>query len=177
MSKAMNLIKKTDKVMEWLTKIAAYVAAAALVFNMVIVVLYVISRTFNHAIIGVEEYVSFGQVIVIALGLGYTQFSKGLVHVGFFMKKLPKAGPMIAWVIDNYLAAVISVFWVIESVKHIPAVKQITQVLMAPQKPIYIAMTIGIIVYCIAQLYETFRVTVGIFDKDVRADVVEHWPA
>ena len=177
MSKAMNLIKKTDKVMEIVTKIVAYVAAGALIFNMLIVVLYVVTRTFNHAIIGVEEYVAFGQVLVIALGLGYTQFSRGLVHVGFFMKKLPKAGPMIAWVIDNYLAAILSVFWVIESVKHIPAVRQMTQVLSISMKPFYIIMTVGIIVYCIAQLYETFRVTVGIFDRDVRTDVKENWPA
>ena len=38
MSKAMNLIKKTDKVMEIVTKIVAYVAAGALIFNMLILV-------------------------------------------------------------------------------------------------------------------------------------------
>lgn len=177
MSKAMNLIKKTDKVMAVFTRSAAYVAAAALVFNMMIVVLYVITRTVNHAIIGVEEYVAFGQVVVIALALGYTQNTRGLVHVGFFMKKLPKAGPMIAWVIDNYLATIVSIFWVIESIKHIPAVRQQTQVLAAPMKPFYIIMTIGVVVYCIAQIYEAFRVTVGVFSKPVREDVISHWPA
>jgi len=163
--------------MDIFVKIAAYFAAGALIFNMMIVVLYVITRTFNHAIIGVEEYVSFGQVLVIALGLGYTQFSRGLVHVGFFMKKLPGPGPMIAWVLDNYLALIVSVFWLIESVKHIPAVRQLTQVLSAPMKPFYIIMTIGVAVYCIAQIYETIRVTIGVFDKDVRSDVKANWPA
>ncbi len=173
----MSIVKKIDLIVEKSTRYVAYIGALALLFNMAIVVVYILTRVFGHALVGTEEYVAMGQVILIAMGFAYTQHSRGLVHVGFFMKKLPGPGPMIAWVLDNWIAALVCVLWVYESVIRYPLTKQTSQILGLPFKPFFLVMTIGITIYTLSQIYEAVRCTVGLFNKELRQEIEENWPA
>lgn len=173
----MKVFKTFDKATNIITKSIGYIAALALIFNVIIVLANVVLRVGGSSIVGTEEYISMGEVVLIFLALGYTQYTHGLVHVCFFMKKLPKLGPVIAWTIEQYIACAVAALWFIETVKHIPAVKSVTTALLIPHRPFYGVIAVGIAVYFIAQLYEAIKSTIAIFNKDVREDVVENWPA
>ena len=173
----MNAVKKLDRITEIITKIFAYIAGIALLFNVVIILANVVMRPFGSAVIGVEEYVSVSEVVLIFLALGYTQYTHGLVHVAFFMKKFPKLGPVILWTIHQWVGVVVIAMLTYQSVLRVPSVKQVTTALLIPYKPFYAVIALGSAIYLIAQLYEAIKSTVAIFNKEVREDVIASLPA
>ena len=173
----MKTISKLDRIVELFTRVFAYVAACALIFNVIIILANVVLRAFGSSVIGTEEYVSLAEILVIFLALGYTQIHHGLVHVCFFMKKLPGVSSMVMWTIHMWVASVIVALWVYQTWVRIPNVSQVTQSLLIPLQPFYGVIMVGCIVYLVAQLYEAIKCTVGIFHKDIREDVMANWPA
>lgn len=173
----MNTIKKLDKITDIITRIFAYISCAALLFIVAIIIANIIGRSINKSIIGVEEYYSLAEVVLIALALGYTQHQRGLVHVGFFMKKLPKLGPVIVWAVNQWfgVAVIAALAW--QSILRVSTMKQVSTSLLIPFKPFYAIIAIGCFVYLIAQLYEAVKSTAAIFNKEVREDVVANFPA
>ena len=85
----MKTVRTLDKITGIITKACAIVACVSLLFIVVIIIANIVGRSMGKAVIGVEEYFSMAEVVLIALALGYTQHQHGLVHVGFFMKKFP----------------------------------------------------------------------------------------
>ncbi len=144
---------------------------------MLLIVAYIISRVFGVAIIGTEEYVSLAQVIVISIAFGYTHFNRGLVHVGFFMKKLPGKGSYIAWLLDNWISAAVCILWAYQSFTRYPFVKQASTMLNIVHKPFYLVMTIGISIYALSQLFDAIKCTVGLFNKDLCQEIQDDYPA
>lgn len=173
----MKTINKISRVVNIITKAFAYVSAVALLFNIAIILLNVVLRAFGKAVIGTEEFVSVSEVVLIFLALGYTQYNRGLVHVAFFMKKLPGLGPVIAWALHQWIGAVVVALLVYETVLRVPMVKQFTTALLIPYKPFYVVIAVGFSVYLLAQIYEAVKSTVAIFNAEVRQDVVDNLPA
>ena len=173
----MKTVKTLDKISGIIAKAFAIVACVSLLFIVVIIIANIIGRAAGKAIIGVEEYFSMAQVVLIALALGYTQHQHGLVHVGFFMKKLPKVGPFIIWALNQWVgvAVVAALLW--QTIERVPMVKQVTTALRIPLKPFYAVVAIGFAVYLLAQLYEAVKATVAVFNKEVRAQVESELPA
>ena len=95
----MKFLQSFNKSTNVVTKIGGYIGACALIFNVVIVLANTILRAAGSSIVGTEEFISMGEVVLIFMALGYTQFTHGLVHVCFFMKKLPTAAGTLqnAW--------------------------------------------------------------------------------
>lgn len=158
-------------------RVFAYAAACALIFNVVIILANVVLRAFGSSVIGVEEYVSLAEVVLVFLALGYTQYSHGLVHVCFFMKKLPGILSMVMWTIHMWLASLVVFLLVQQTMVRIPAVSQVTQSLLIPLKPFYMVVLVGCVVYLIAQLYEAIKCTIGLFNKELRQEIMNNWPA
>ena len=173
----MKIVKLLDRISAVVSKVFAYIAACALLFNVVIILANVVLRWFGSSVIGTEEYVSLGEVVLIFLALGYTQYSHGLVHVCFFMTKIPGIGSMLAWTIHMWLASLVVALLVYETAQVIPSVTQVTQSLLIPLQPFYVVLLVGCVVYLIVQLFEAIKCTVGLFNKEIRAEVMENWPA
>ena len=174
----MKFLNVFGKITDYATRIFAYVAAAALVFNVVIVLINVILRAFGSSVMGVEEYISMGEVVLIFLALGYTQYNKGLVHVCFFMKKIPgKIGPMISWAFCHWISVAVIIVLAWQTLERIPLTKQATTSLLIPYKPFYVVIFIGCILYGLAQLYEALKATVALFNSEVREQVMAELPA
>ena len=93
----MKTLNKIDKIDGYIGIAGCVVAGLALAFNFGIIVIDVIRRfVFHNAIRGSAEYVSLAETVLIFFGMAYTQHKKGMVHVTFFMRKLPGIGSMIA---------------------------------------------------------------------------------
>lgn len=175
----MKTINRIDNIVGIIMRVFAYAAACALIFNVVIILANVVLRLkiFGSSVIGVEEYVSLAEVVVIFLALGYTQYNHGLVHVCFFMKKLPGILSMVMWTIHMWLASLVVFLLVQQTWVRIPNVNQVTQSLLIPLQPFYCVVLVGCAVYLVAQLYEAVKCTIGIFNKELRQDIMNNWPA
>lgn len=173
----MKTIKQADRVVDIITHVFAYIGAAALLFNVVIILLNVLLRAFGSSVVGVEEYVSLAEVVMIFMAIGYTQWKGGLVHVCFFMKKIPGIGSMIMWTIHMWLASAVIFLLIYQTWVRIPNVNQVTTSLLIPLQPFYVVLLVGCIVYLIAQMYEAVKCTVGLFNKELRQEIMNSWPA
>lgn len=173
----MNTLLKVNKVTEVIATAFACVAGVALLFNVAVIVANVILRAAGNAIVGVEEYVALSEILVIFLALGYTQSKHGLVHVCFFMKKIPGKGALIMWTINMWIAVAILVCLVYETFNHAPAVRQVSTALLIQFRPFYYVIGVGSVVWLIAQLFDAVKSTIGLFNKEVAEDVIENWPA
>lgn len=174
----MKTVKKIEKGVDIFTRVFGYVAVLALVFNMSVIVIDVFCRyVLKSAIIGSNEYVQLGQTVLIFMGLAYTQFNRGLVHVAFFMKKLPKLSPVVVWALQGWVSAVVCALLTYAAWTRIPFIRQSTTSLLIPFKPFYYVMAVGFFVYAVATLFDAVKSTVGIFNKEVRQEVIDNWPA
>ena len=173
----MNVFKKLGKALDYLTKACAYVAGAALIFNVLIIVAYIVSRALGKAFIGTEEYVAMGQVILISMALGYAHHNRGLVHVGFFMKKLPGFFPMVVWTLNAWIATIVCALWSYVSIRRYPFIRQTTTMLTIPFKPFFFMLTIGVIVYTVSQFFEAVKCTAGLFNKEIGQEIKDNWPS
>lgn len=177
----MNTIKKIEKGMNAFTWAFNYIAIAALTFNVLIIVIDVVRRRFfGSAIIGSSEYVSMAEIVLIFCALGYTQYNHGLVHITFFMKKFPKQAPIVLWTMHEWLGAIITVLLTYASWMQAGVVKKYgitTTSLQIPHYPFHIIMAVGFFAYAVVQTFSAVKSTVGLFNKEVRQDVMDNWPA
>ena len=173
----MQFFKKFEKAMGAVLKVVSNIASLIMIIMMLLIVAFVAGRPFNKVLLGTEEYVALFQVVMVGLGLAYTQHNKGFVHVGFFMKKLPAQLPMIAWTLGQWTAAIICVFWTYESVLRVPVVKSLSQVAALPYKPFMAVFTVGIVLLTISQTFEAVKCTIGLFNKEIRQEIQDEWPA
>ncbi len=177
----MKILKNIEKAMNIFTWIFCFAAIVALTFNVLIIVVDVISRyLFDAAIIGSSEYVSVAEVILIFLALGYTQYNHGLVHITFFMKKFPKLSPVILWTLHEWLSTGVAALLTYASWMQAGVIDKLhltSTALQIPFYPFYIIMMIGFFVYTVVQLYGAFKSTIALFNKEVRQDVMDNWPA
>ena len=173
----MNVFRKMEKALDYLTRAFAYAAGAALIFNVLIIVAYIARRAMGKVFIGTEEYVAMGQVILISMALGYAHHNRGLVHVGFFMKKLPGFFPMVVWTLNAWIATIVCVLWSYISIRRYPFIRQTTTMLTIPFKPFFFMLTMGVIVYTVSQLFEAVKCTAGLFNKEIGREIKDNWPS
>ncbi len=176
-----NKVKKAEKYLGYFASAFAYVSIAALTYLMMVIVVDVFGRKFfNYSIIGSSEYVSLAESIVIFFALAYTQHKKGLVHIAFFMKKLPGLSPMVLWTLHEWCGAFIVGLLTYASWLHFIFTRKVnmsTTALLIPFYPFYLLMAVGFFAYFIVQLFCAVKSTIGLFNPEVRRDVMDNWPA
>lgn len=177
----MKTFKKVEKYLGIFSKGFCLVGVAALTFNVLIIVIDVFCRfVLKSAILGSNEYVSLAESIAIFFALAYTQHNNGLVHVTFFMKKFPKLTPLALWTFHEWCGTAIAVLLTYASWLQVGIVSKThasTTALLIPFYPFYVLMTIGFAAYTLVQLYSAVKSTAGFFNKEVRQDIIENWPA
>lgn len=177
----MNTIKKIEKWLDVFSWVFCAVGILALTFCVLIIVYDVFSRfVLKSAIIGSGEYVSMAEVVFVFLALAYAQHNHGLVHITFFMRMLPKICPVIVWTINEWLGTAIVILLTYASWLQAGVVNKTglaTTSLLIPLYPFYIIMAIGFFAYAIVQAFSAVKSTVGLFNEEVRQDVIKNWPA
>ena len=93
------------------------------------------------------------------------------------MKKLPKLGPVIAWMLEQWVSIVVAALWLYQTIKRIPMVNQVTTSRLIPHKPFYVVIAVGVAMYMLALIYEAVKSTIALKNEKVREDLVESWPA
>jgi TRAP-type C4-dicarboxylate transport system permease small subunit len=81
-------MKTFDKVLGSITEKIAWIAQAAMVACMILVVSDVIKRIFTTGIYGVIELVEFIAGIILSMGIGYLTFVRGHVAVDVMVMRL-----------------------------------------------------------------------------------------
>lgn len=174
-------LDKADKIVGYIGIFGCIVAGIALTFNFGIIVVDVFRRLFGmKAILGSQEYVSLAETVLVFFGMAYTQHKKGMVHITFFMRMLPKSGPMISWVFVNWLSAIVGVLLTYASFIHADFMQTMstsTATLYIPYYPFYYLMGVGFAIFAIELIYGAVVNTIGLFNKEVREKVVSEWPA
>ena len=177
----MQIFNKMDKIVRFIGIAGCIVAGCALVFNFGLIVYDVISRYFfSNAVRGSNEYVSLAETVLIFFGLAYTQYKRGMVHVTFFMRMLPKRGPVISWAIVNLFGTVVSILLMYASFVHaafITEMRSATLTLYIPYYPFYYLMGTGFALFAIQLLFDSIKNVLALFNKDLREQVVSEWPA
>ena len=175
----MNTIKKIEKGLNVFSWIFNAVGIVALTFSVLVIVYDVFSRfVLKSAVLGSVEYVSMAEVVFVFLALAYTHHNHGLVHITFFMRKLPKLSPLIVWTINEWLGTAVVVLLTYASWLQSGIVKTERGDDVAPNSNLsfHVVMTIGF-AYAVVQLYSAIKSTIAIFNKEVREDLIANWPA
>ena len=176
----MKTLDKIDRVVGWLGLAGCVVAAIAMLFNFGIIVVDVFRRfVLNSAIRGSTEYVSLAETVLVFFGMAYTQHKRGMVEITFFMRKLPGMGPMISWVVVNWLSAIVGILLTYASFVHagfVQTMKSATATLYIPFCPFYYLMGIGMTLLAIQLIFDAVKNTAGLFNEEVRERVISEWP-
>ncbi|MDR2354872.1 MAG: TRAP transporter small permease [Clostridiales Family XIII bacterium] len=176
----LNAVKKIEKALGVFSRIFACVSALALICNALIIGADVFSRfVLKHALIGSSEYVSVLETILIFFALAYTLHSKGLVHIAFFMKKLPGELPAYVWTFNEWCGALVAVLLTYAAYLQSGVVQKLhmaTTARLIPYYPFYVFMTVGLGAYALVQIFGAVKSTIGLFDLAVRQDVKDSWP-
>lgn|GEM_PF-829187 len=177
----MNTIKKIEKGLNVFCWIFNAVGIVALTFCVLVIVYDVFCRfVLKSAMLGSVEYVSLSEVVFVFLALAYTHHNHGLVHITFFMRKLPKLSPVIVWTINEWLGTAVVVLLTYASWLQSGVVKKLnlsTTSLLIPLHPFHVVMTVGFFAYAVVQLFSAIKSTIAIFNKEVREDLIANWPA
>lgn len=177
----METISKIEKIVKYIGIVGCIVAGGALLFNFGLIVFDVIRRfVFHNAIRGSTEYVNLAETILIFFGMAFTQHKKGMVHVTFFMKMLPKLGPLISWTIVNWFGTFVGILLTYAAFIHADFVQTLhsaTATLYIPLYPFYYLMGFGLALFAIQLFFDSFKTTVAIFNPKVREQVIADWPA
>ena len=178
--KTLSTVKKIEKIVGYIGVVGLVIAAAALVFNFAVIIADVIGRNFfQKPITGSSEYVALGEIVLIFFGMAYTQHKRGMVHITYFMRKLPGQGPVIAWMLVNWLSAIVGVLLAYAGFLHTDFVKmlgQSTGTLYIPYYPFYFMMSIGFVLMAIQLIFDACTYTIALFNKPVREKVISEWP-
>ncbi len=137
-----------------------WIAAAAVVFMMLLTTADVILRLFRHPIPGAYEIVGFTGAVVIAFSLPYTSIQKGHIAVEFLVQRLP----WLARVIINIINTLVSMglFGVIawQSVKYAEALRangEVSATLQMPTYPLLYGVALGCLLLCVVLFIEFLR--------------------
>jgi TRAP-type C4-dicarboxylate transport system permease small subunit len=87
----------------WLSKGLEVIAAASLLFIMLLTTCDVIGRAFASPIIGTYEIVSFGAGILVGFSLPITTLEKGHVYVDFLYQKFSRPAQKVMYTLTSLM--------------------------------------------------------------------------
>ncbi|HOO38685.1 MAG TPA: TRAP transporter small permease [Deltaproteobacteria bacterium] len=137
-----------------------WVAAAAVVFMMLITTADVIMRAFRHPILGTYEIVGFTGVVVIAFSLPYTSIQKGHIAVEFLVQRLPWLARVIINIINAFISIVLFAVIAWQCAKYAETMKisgEVSSTLQMPTYPFLYGISFGCLLLCVVLFIEFLR--------------------
>lgn len=176
----MKAFSKIDSFFKGFTKVSAFLSVLGQMAIIGILIVDIVLRfAFKKSIPPAYELVQLGMVFVVFFSFAYAQRSGALVHVTFFMRKLPGILPKVTWTITMTASAVTAVFLTYASWQAVGLMKKLhtaTTIMLLQVHPFYLAMTIAFAIFAISLIFEAAKCWVGLFNKEVGEDIVSHWP-
>ena len=139
-----------------------WIAAAALVFMMLLTVIDVIGRFFKAPIPGTYELVAFTGGAVIALALPYTSVEKGHIAVEVLVQKFPWLARVIINAINAFVGALLFAVVSWQCLVYAGSMKASAQVSLTIKMPIHpfiygiaagcALLSVVLFIECISQL-------------------------
>jgi TRAP-type C4-dicarboxylate transport system permease small subunit len=137
-----------------------WIAAAAVVFMMLITTADVIMRVFRHPILGTYEIVGFTGVVVIAFSLPYTSIQKGHIAVEFLVQRLPWLARVIINIINACVSIVLFAVIAWQCAKYAETMNisgEVSSTLQMPTYPFLYGISFGCLLLCVVLFIELLR--------------------
>ena len=139
---------------------ANWIAAAAVVFMMLITTADVVLRVFRHPILGTYEIVGFTGAVVIAFSMPYTSIQKGHIAVEFLVQRLPWLARVIINIINSCVSMVLFAVIAWQCAKYAEALRlsgEVSSTLQMPTYPFLYGISFGCILLCVVLFIEFLR--------------------
>lgn len=137
-----------------------WIAAAAVVFMMLITTADVIMRVFRHPILGTYEIVGFTGAVVIAFSLPYTSIQKGHIAVEFLVQRLPWLARVIINIINAFISIVLFAVIAWQCAEYAETMKisgEVSSTLQMPTYPFLYGISFGCLLLCVVLFIEFLR--------------------
>jgi len=137
-----------------------WIAAASVVFMMLITVADVVLRMFRHPILGTYEIVGFTGAAVISFSLPYTSIQKGHIAVEFLVEKLSWLSRVVINIINSFIALVLFAVIAWQSAVYAGSLKatgEVSSTLQMPTYPFLYGVSAGCILLCLVLFIELLR--------------------
>jgi len=151
---------RIERFVEHLADKANWVAAAAVVFIMLLTTADVVLRFFRCPIPGTYEIVGFIGSAVIAFSLPYTSIQKGHIAVEFVVQRFPWRARVIINIINVSIAIVLFALIAWQSVKYAQGLRitgEVSSTLQMSTYPFVYGVALGCFLLCVVLLVELFR--------------------
>ncbi len=159
-----ELLKFLDKISLGLGRLSAFFTFAMM---LVMVADILLRFLFNSPIIGSYEIIEQMMIVVVFFAFAHTQAEKGHIAVDIVTTVLPRKVRDVFSVITLLMGTVMTVIAVYANLGQISGAiesKATTSVLYIPLYPFYIAVMIGLAVFCLCLVVDLIKAVADLFD-------------
>ena len=157
-----------ERIVQLLSRVILWVAAGVVVIMMLLQAVNVISRAVYQPILGTEEIIGYGLVVVVFFGLAYTAVKGAHIGVYVLINRLPPRVRAAVTSITTLLG--VGVFSIIAWQSGVFAWEQWligerAPVLQYPLLPLRFVVVIGCTLLCLVLLIQLFKLLAKVFQK------------
>jgi len=155
---------KFEKIIIKITNIGNGIAAASIVFIMLLISLEVILRIFRIPIAGSYELVGLCSALAISFSLGYTSLQRGHIAVDFLTQRFSFSKQRIIKFINTCIAFVLFAILTWQTFLYAMQLKktgEVSATLQVDLYPFVFGLTIGSLLLCLVLIVEGMRIIRG----------------
>lgn len=157
-----------NRAVQFVSQVLIWLAAVTLAAMMLLQAINVFIRGVHQPILGAEEIIGYGLVVVVCCGLAYTSVIRSHVRVEVLFYRFPERTQIVLNTISTLLA--VGVFAVIAWQSAVHAWEQwllgeISIVLGFPILPLRVVVVVGFAALCLALLADLFKLFAKVFRK------------
>ncbi|MDR3238357.1 MAG: TRAP transporter small permease [Spirochaetia bacterium] len=155
---------KFEKLIVKIADIGNWIAAASIVFIMLLTTLDVFLRIFRISITGCYELVGLCSTLAISFSLGYTSLQKGHISVDFLVQHLPRRAKRAIKFINACVAFTLFAVLSWQSFLYaaqLRAAGEVSPTLQIHTYPFVFGVTLGSLLLCLALVVEAMRTVRG----------------
>lgn len=152
-----------------LTLVVRAVALCVMVAMMLFIFFAVVNRQFFRPVIGDIELVQLGMVVLIMLGLAYTECEKGHISIGLFVDKFPKKAQhlmdCLAYILTIGVCSLIAYTYIGVAHEHQHSMRLSTDLLSIPFYPFDWVIVMGFVTWGLEALLGFIDAVMGLLES------------